>query len=230
MCMPRWDSEAVFASLGGGPGAYIVAPDKVDVVWGGYYEPGSLIWRSRWVTTDAVDECRDALAYPGDERRAVVLRRIECLRGTGADARRTRSECWFRDPAHDGDFQVRPAWTARTGSLRLRWTGGEDAARRDGRLVTHVDLAAGDRHDLVLELCEDELPSSPIDPARTWEETGNAWRRAVPSFENSISVRDSRRAYAVLRGLTVLGWRQVAAHGPCVGRRCGLLRQHAVAG
>ena len=48
-------------------------------------------------------------------------------------------------------------------------------------------------------------------PDRAWEETENAWRRAVPSFENSIAVRDSRHAYAVLRGLTVPGGGMVAA-------------------
>ncbi|HKA97291.1 MAG TPA: trehalase-like domain-containing protein [Streptosporangiaceae bacterium] len=64
MCAPRWHSAAVFASLIGGSGAYAVTPDS-RFVWGGYYEPGTLIWRSRWITGDAIIECREALAYPG---------------------------------------------------------------------------------------------------------------------------------------------------------------------
>ncbi len=51
MCFPRWDNDALFSSLIGGRGAYAVAP-QTRFVWGGSYEPGSLIWRSRWVTED----------------------------------------------------------------------------------------------------------------------------------------------------------------------------------
>ena len=33
----------------GAPGGFAVTPADTRYVWGGYYEPGSLIWRSRWV-------------------------------------------------------------------------------------------------------------------------------------------------------------------------------------
>ena len=55
MCFPRWDSDAVFSSLIGGGGGYAVTPVE-RFVWGGYYEPGSLIWRSRWVTVGDVGD------------------------------------------------------------------------------------------------------------------------------------------------------------------------------
>lgn len=63
MCAPRWDSDAVFSSLVGGQGSYAVTPTG-RFVWGGYYEEGSLIWRSRWITENGVVECREALAFP----------------------------------------------------------------------------------------------------------------------------------------------------------------------
>ena len=75
MCAPTWDSEAVFASLIGGPGLYAVTPAS-PFTWGGYYEPASLIWRSRWVTRAGVIECREALAFPGRPDRVVLLRQI----------------------------------------------------------------------------------------------------------------------------------------------------------
>ena len=50
-------------------------------VWGGFYEEGSLIWRSRWVTRHGIIECREALAFPGDPHRAVLLRRIIAVDG-----------------------------------------------------------------------------------------------------------------------------------------------------
>ncbi|MER6005712.1 DUF3147 family protein [Nonomuraea angiospora] len=71
MCAPHWDSDAIFASLIGGAGVYAVTP-RERFVWGGAYEPGSLIWRSRWVTATGIIECREALAFPGERGRAVL--------------------------------------------------------------------------------------------------------------------------------------------------------------
>ena len=51
-------------------------------MWGGYYEPRSLIWRSRWVTDEATIECREALALPSIPDRAVILRRVLARQGT----------------------------------------------------------------------------------------------------------------------------------------------------
>jgi alpha,alpha-trehalase len=51
LCAPRWHSDAVLSSLIGGAGVYAVNPAHT-FVWGGYYEEGSLIWRSRWITVE----------------------------------------------------------------------------------------------------------------------------------------------------------------------------------
>ena len=80
LCVPRWDSPAAFSGLLGGPGRYTVTPADPWHVWGGYYEDGSLIWRSRWVGDGRI-ECREALAMPADPHRAVLLRRIEAVDG-----------------------------------------------------------------------------------------------------------------------------------------------------
>jgi GH15 family glucan-1,4-alpha-glucosidase len=60
LCAPRWDSPAVFSGLLGGRGTYAVTPADPWHVWGGYYEAGSLIWRSRW-SGSSRKECREAL-------------------------------------------------------------------------------------------------------------------------------------------------------------------------
>ena len=85
LCAPRWHDDAVFSGLLGGEGVYAVTPDDPRFVWGGHYEPGTLIWRSRWVTSSGVIECREAMALPADERRAVLLRRVVALDGPGLD-------------------------------------------------------------------------------------------------------------------------------------------------
>ena len=55
LCAPRWDSPAVFSGLFGGRGTYAVTPADPWYVWGGYYETGTLIWRSRWVGSSRTD-------------------------------------------------------------------------------------------------------------------------------------------------------------------------------
>src|SRR4029078_10107880 len=45
LCAPRWHDEAVLSDLVGGRGTYVVRPAEERFVWGGSYEPGSLIWR-----------------------------------------------------------------------------------------------------------------------------------------------------------------------------------------
>ena len=81
MCFPHWDSEPLFSALIGGGGTYAVTPAERHV-WGGYYEPRSLIWRSRWATRDAIVECRQALALPAEPGRVTILCRARAHRGS----------------------------------------------------------------------------------------------------------------------------------------------------
>ena len=81
LCVPQWDDEPVFASLIGGRGSYVVAPQDPWHVWGGSYQAASLVWRSRWVTSESISECDEALAFPGQRDVAVVLRRVRAVSG-----------------------------------------------------------------------------------------------------------------------------------------------------
>lgn len=212
MCLPHWDSPAVFASLLGGGGLYAVAPDHPRYVWGGYYEKGSLIWRSRWVTTDGIVECREALAFPGDPHTAVVLRRIRALDGPmrmriTLDVRAEFGAERMGDLAlHDG------IWTGRSGPHRFRWAGAAAAQRSDdGSLQAIVHVVPGRDHDLVLELSDRELPKDTVRPNDAWRSTESAWAQAVPVVSGSLADDDATTAYAVLRGLTSSGGGMVAA-------------------
>ena len=119
---------ALFSALIGGAGVYAVTPVEQPFVWGGYYEPGSLIWRSRWITTTQAIECREALAMPGDQHTAVALRRVEAIDGD------TRVRVVFDPRAGFGRHQPSQVthaggvWTARSGPLYLRWSGDEGRA------------------------------------------------------------------------------------------------------
>ncbi len=211
MCAPHWDSGAIFSSLIGGDGVYAVTPADRPFVWGGYYEDRSLIWHSHWVTRDQIIESEDALAFPGDSDRAVILRRITAVDGE------TRVDVMLDPRAEFGSQNLRQvsctdgSWTARCGRLYLRWTGAAAATRRrDGSLRFTVAVPAGRHHDLVLEISGRPINEPPPDPDAAWEGTREGWVQAVPELTTSIATSDAEHAYAVLRGLTGSGGGMVA--------------------
>jgi alpha,alpha-trehalase len=210
MCVPRWDSPAAFSGLLGGAGRYTVTPADPWHFWSGYYESGSLIWRSRWVG-DSATECREALAMPADPHRVVLLRRIEAAKGptrveVALDVRAGYGLGGMTDLARDGE-----CWTGRSGDVRFRWSGAARARHIADELSMTIDLAAGERHDLVLELSDRALTDARVRPEVAWTETEEAWSQVVPDCGDLIAVADARHAYAVLRGLTSASGAMVAA-------------------
>ena len=215
MCAPRWESDAVFSALIGGPGVYAVTPAERSFVWGGYYEPDTLIWRSRWVTTAQEIECREALAMPGDPHAAVALRRILAIDGDTQvrvflDPRAGFGRHKATQISHGGSEGG--VWTARCGPLYLRWSGAATATpRRGGGLEAVITVPAGGHHDLVLEISDRRFEYEPADPDAAWEGTSAAWDEEVPKLSGTIADRDARHAYAVMRGLTSSAGGMVAA-------------------
>jgi alpha,alpha-trehalase len=210
LCAPRWDSPAVFGGLLGGQGRYAVTPSDPWHVWGGYYESGSLIWRSRWVGA-ARTECREALAMPADPGRAIVLRRIEAVDGPARvhvvlDVRAGYGRSRMTDLARSGG-----CWSGRSGPIWFRWSGAVRARRDADGLACTLSLPAGGHHDLVLELSDRPFDTEPPDADDAWAATEEAWSTAVPGCGDLIATRDARHAYAVLRGLTSGSGAMVAA-------------------
>ncbi|MFD8512413.1 glycoside hydrolase family 15 protein [Streptomyces antimycoticus] len=216
LCAPRWHDDAVFAALIGGGGLYAVTPAE-RFVPGGAYEDGSLIWRSRWVTRSGIVECRDALAFPGETGRLVLLRRIVAREGPARVQVVLHPVAGYgREPMREMRRGASGEWRARLGGLALRWSGAEDARPAgeggDGcRFTLELDLAEGQRRDLVLELGAGPLRTPTVDPGRAWAATERAWASAVPGLGDTVAVRDARQAYAVLRGMTSADGGMVAA-------------------
>ncbi|MFD5461810.1 glycoside hydrolase family 15 protein [Kitasatospora sp. NPDC127059] len=210
MCAPAWDSDAVFTALIGGHGWYSVTPTG-SFVWGGYYEPGTLIWRSRWVTTSGITECREALAHPGDPHRAVVLRRLLAVDGDARlDVELNLAAGFGTDPLRELHRDERGRWTGRAGSLHVRWSGAPDAHPDGTVLRSALALPAGAHHDLVLEVSDRPLPrSEPAD--HLWRATQESWSACVPGLAHTLGSRDARHAYAVMAGLTTSTGGAVAA-------------------
>jgi hypothetical protein len=216
MCAPRWDSDAVLAALIGGNGVFAITP-RTRYVWGGHYEPGTLIWRSRWVTTDGIIECREALAYPGEQHRAVLMRRLIAQRGDAA------AQLVFAPAAAFGRQGLRRlvrdengSWHGDCGPLRVTLHGvGHAAAVRDTNGLTELradlKLPEGAFTDIVVEIYDGPLPAPLPHPDALWTNTENNWRAALPDLDSGVATRDARHSYAVLRGLTTPGGGMVAA-------------------
>jgi GH15 family glucan-1,4-alpha-glucosidase len=217
MCFPRWHDDAVFSALIGGDACYTISPTG-RFVWGGHYEEGSLIWRSRWVTAGGVLECREALALPARPDRAVLLRRVVAVQGPARVAVSLAAGAGF-----DRHGMARLArredgvWSARLGEERLRWYGAEEAARgEDGvhgpSLAFELALEQGEHHDLVLVLDHSGDTEEPLPPDRLWDATATSWAERVPTFDSHrLAARDVRHAYAVMSGLTSESGAMVAA-------------------
>ncbi|MFF3822017.1 glycoside hydrolase family 15 protein [Streptomyces bluensis] len=211
LCAPRWHSDAVFSALIGGPGHFTVEPVDRWHVGGGYYEDGTLIRVNRWVTRDALIECREALAVPSSPDRLVLLRRMRAERGEAVlrlvlDPRPGFGAHSMGSPRLEGD-----TWTANAGGLRMRLLGAHRASWDAGSgLRGEFRLGEGEEHDIVLEFAEG--PDGPrLDAGELWDATEREWRRAVPDCSALVAPRDARHAYAVLRGLTSGGGGMVAA-------------------
>ena len=191
---------------------YAVTPEEPRFVWGGYYEDSTLIWRSRWITSSGFTECREALAYPGDPYTTVVLRRVVALEGPARVRVVLDLRAGFGRYRMSQLKQAGGVWTARSGPLRLRWSGGADATvRADGALELHLDLGEGAYHDLVLEISDQALPRVPVRAPEAWQATEASWAAAVPEPGHSLAAADSRHSYAVLAGLTSSSGGMVAA-------------------
>lgn len=216
MCFPRWHDDAVFCSLVGGTSSYAVSP-RGRFVWGGHYEPGTLIWRSRWITEQGVVECREALALPAEPGRAIVLRRIVALKGPARVEVALAAGAGFD---RHGMARLRQdeegAWCAELGEERMRWLGAAEAKPSDGNardraLRMELEFEPGEERDLVLVLQHGEAPG-PVHPAdELWNATEEAWRGRAPDVGGCLAPRDAEHAYLVMSGLTSGSGAMVAA-------------------
>ncbi|MFI1330903.1 glycoside hydrolase family 15 protein [Streptomyces sp. NPDC020845] len=226
LCAPRWHGDAVFSALIGGAGEYTVGPRDDWNAWGGAYEDGTLIHVGRWITGDAVIECREALAMPATPDRLVLLRRIRAVKGSARMRLRLDSRPGFGAHPMTGAWAHDGVWCASGGGLHLRFTGAEGATPTPGGGV-HGELTVreGAEHDLVLELSARPC-TQPLEPVRLWRATEECWAAAVPACTDLAAARDARHAYAVLRGLTSESGGMVAAATTSLPERAGARRDY----
>jgi hypothetical protein len=214
MCFPRWDSPAVFASLIGGGGGYEICPAEPRFVWGGSYEPDSLIWRSRWMTDNGAVECREALALPSQPDRMTVLRRVRAERRTRIRVVLALRTEYGTQGVTGLQRDASGSWHGRGGELHFRWDGAPGAtAVRSGRhhdLELEMWLEPDSPHDFVLSIGVGR-DGSPVDADTAWASTAETWRRRAEAAHGLVADRDVHHAHAVLSGLTSASGAMVAA-------------------
>jgi hypothetical protein len=137
----------------------------------------------------------------GDPHRVVLLPRIIAVQGDAAVAISLQPRAGYGQQPLDELHRQHDLWTGRSGDLQWRWSHAGAARTRSHRqsLQLELALAAGQHHDLVLELSDRPLRSQPPDAATGWQATETAWRAAVPVLDKVLDPRDTRHSYAVLR-------------------------------
>ena len=187
-------------------------------MWGGYYEPGSLIWRSRWVTDDAMIECREALALPSDPGRAVILRRVHRPRGHGARRRRAEpARRLRREPAAQAlkARRRRVDGRARRHTRLLDGGPGRDAAgRRARRQGAHPRARRSRRASTTTSCSSSHADGADLEAAGP--RAGMAGRRGCVARAGSRA-RGTRRA--ARRASRLRGARRADQRGRRDGRR-----------
>ena len=191
-------------------------------MWGGYYEPGTLIWRSRWVTDDAIVECREALALPsaarprGDPAPGDRPRRQRPASDVSArPARRASARHALRSAARCEDG----AWTGRVrrhpAALDAARARREPGGRRHGGQALTLDLElAGGRAPRLRPRARADGTDDGRRPTRTraWQATearlararararATRSRRATPATPTRCCRADQRRRRDGRRG------------------------------
>jgi len=89
-----------------------------------------------------------------------------------------------------------------------------------------LTVAAGQHHDLVLEISDRPLDRDLPDPDFCWSATQDAWSAVVPDCSDLVARRDASQAYAVLTGLTSGSGAMVAAATTSLPERLESVRNY----
>ena len=177
MCVPRFDTGAVFAALLGSPehGRWLIAPAGEVRRSSRRYRDGTLILETEFESAEGAVRLIDCM--PLSNERWDVLRIVEGLRGRMP----MRMELVIRF-----DYGSIVPWVRRTDD-RLLATAGPDTLELHTPIETHGEnfhtvaeftVEAGERIPFVLNYRPShEEMQPPIDPEQTLQDTEDYWRR-----------------------------------------------------
>ena len=208
LCFPRWDSPSVFDTLLGGSAAYNLHPEE-PYVWGGYYEDRNL-------------DLAGPLGHVLRSHRRVP--RSSCVPwGFASSSRASPSPLCRRSSAAPDlpapEVRVRGAPLPVVAPTRGRGRGspGAQVCVCDGQArpppphdhgATHPGSSRRSswRRGSIAISCWRSPPwlcllICPI-PSTCWLTTKSTWKAFTPVSAATLTPRDARQAFAVLRGMT----------------------------
>ncbi|QCU78186.1 glycoside hydrolase family 15 protein [Citricoccus sp. SGAir0253] len=204
LCLPRFDSEAVFAALLGthGNGHWSLAPVDGEVVWRQYLRD-TFVLVTRWRTPGGEAVVTEFM--PDTEDRVDVVRQVECVRGEVTVRhelvmrfRYGLSKPWVRRLTSHGEEML----TAVSGPNGLVLHG--PLLHPDGdRHVGDFSLTAGQRLSWSLTCMRSwERPLAAVDVPAALAATVGAWRGWAEGIRSTAHTEPIRRSLLVLRALT----------------------------
>jgi GH15 family glucan-1,4-alpha-glucosidase len=203
LCLPRFDSPAMFAGLLGGPdaGHWRIAPAGAGTVTRRRYRDDTLVLESEWETADGTVRVLDLMPPRG--RYPDVVRIVEGVSGTV-------SMC--SDLVVRFDYGKIVPWVQREGS---RWTATAGPDRlwldtpvpltgRDRRTKAEFRVSAGDRIPFVLTWAPSyHAEPDPVDADRALADTEQFWRSWMAGCSYTGPYADAvRRSLVTLKALT----------------------------
>ncbi|ACB76609.1 glycoside hydrolase family 15 protein [Opitutus terrae] len=204
LCLPRADSQAVFAALLGDEnnGCWRIAPREPAIRSGQSYQPDTLVLETEFETSSGVVRVIDCMP-PGRSRRDLV-RVVQGVRGSVPMALRLVIRM---------DYGRTIPWVRHADGGGMMAVAGPDAVVLRTNVPTHGEQLStvaefvvheGDKVPFVLSWFPSHTPQpDPIDPLRALERTQLFWREWVSRCTYRGEWRDAVvRSLITLKGLT----------------------------
>jgi GH15 family glucan-1,4-alpha-glucosidase len=206
LCLPRFDSDACFAALLGGPehGRWLLAPAGGQHATSRRYRGDSLVLETEFATPEGTVRVVDCMPVDSADRHVDLLRRVEGV--SGRVRVRTelltrfgfgRTEPWLRDD------RGRLVAVAGPHTIYLDGPIGLEHAQA-GVVARELEVAAGQAVDFQLSWCELGEPPAPVrDGAEALESTERWWQEWTDRCRHRGEYRDAvRRSLVTLKALT----------------------------
>jgi len=203
LCVPQFDSGAVFAALLGSPenGRWRIAPRDTEVQVARRYRAGTLVLETDFETSAGAVRIIDFMPLSKD--RLELVRIVEGLRGSVA----MELELVIRF-----DYGAIVPWvrhsggdlTATAGPDTLQFSGPVEIHGENLKSLTSFNVAAGERLCFVLDYRRSHEPALPmLDAERALRETESSWRAWCEQGEFLGQYRAAvQRSLLTLKALT----------------------------
>jgi GH15 family glucan-1,4-alpha-glucosidase len=207
LCFPRYDSPSMFGALLGdeGHGRWLVRPTDTSAIMDRHYLEGTFMLVTRWVTGTGEVEVTDFM--PHGNRRADIVRRVQCVRGTVTMHQDLRIRFdyasavpWMRQTEKEGETRALLA-IAGPDAVVVR---GPRLRARDESHQGDFELSAGDVVDLMLTWYPSYRPvPEPIDVNDAIDSSLEFWRDWTRGIEHEGPYHEAViRSLILLRALT----------------------------